>query len=155
MKEVDIEYEIYIGAPVESVWNALSNPAMVKKLYYGSVLRSTFEPGSAMEYVGPGPQGPETVHIYGKIVQFRKNQEFTHTCKVGSAYGADRINFESRVSYKLEAVGKTTKLSILHNSWMAGDPAYTNTKIGWPMVMSALKSAVESGMDLDFGDRGH
>lgn len=154
MQNKDLSYEIYIAASPAQVWKSFFDPTMVSRLFFGSKLRADMKVGGKLEYIGPGPEGPETVHIYGKILALKEQEEFAYSYKVGNAYG-DRERFESRVCYKLKTVGKTTHLSMLHDSWMDGDPAYENTKSGWPMVLSALKSGIECDMTLDFGDLGH
>lgn len=146
----DLYYETYIAGTPEQVWVVLTKPEGVKQIYYGSVLQSDFEVGSDMAYVGPGKGGPETVHIYGKILEWEPGKVFTHSCKVGDAYGEEHKKFETRVSYKLEPFGSTTKLTILQNCWQEGNPSYEGSKAGWPMMLSSIKTLVETGKALDF-----
>lgn len=149
MKLNDLKYEVYIGATPEKVWDALISPEGIKKLYSGSTLKSTFETGSPLEYVGPGPDGKEVVHIYGKVLNFEPNKTFRHTCRIGEAWGAQHANFESRVAYELEPVGPCTKLTLIHDQWMERDPAYAGSLKNWPKHLSSLKTYVETGEVLD------
>ncbi len=64
---MELKCEIYIGNTPEKVWEILTTPEGTKATFFGSVLRSTFEEGSDYEYVGPGNDGDETVHVYGKV----------------------------------------------------------------------------------------
>ncbi len=152
---MDLKYEFYINAGPEQVWQTLVSPDETKKIYYGSQIQSTFEVGSSLKYVGPGISGDETVHIQGAVLAFLPYKKFSHTCKVGEAYGSDRAKFESRVTYNLVPVGESTELMLTHDRWMKGDPAYKETKKGWWMILSAIKTLVETGKLLNLGDVGH
>jgi uncharacterized protein YndB with AHSA1/START domain len=151
----DLHYEIYIAGTPQQVWDALTKPEGVKQLYYGSVIESDFKVGSDMAYVGPGKGGERTVHVYGKFLEFEPGKVFAHTLKVGDAYGEDRKNFETHVAYRMEAMGSTTKLMIVQDQWDEGDPAYAGSKAGWSMLLSSLKSLVETGKPLDFAAVAH
>jgi hypothetical protein len=71
VNDMDLRFEFYIAGSPEQVWNALISPEGTKKTYYGSVIRSTFEIGSPMEYAGPGIEGKNTIHIYGKVLELQ------------------------------------------------------------------------------------
>ena len=147
---VDLHYEIYIAGTPQQVWDALTKPEGVKQLYYGSVIESDFQVGSAMTYVGPGRDGERTVHVYGKILEFEPGKIFTHSCKVGDAYGDEHRQYETRVTYRMEPIGKTTKLTVTQDQWQKENPSYEGSKSGWWMILSSLKSLVETGKPLDF-----
>ena len=151
----DLHYEIYIAGTPQAVWNALTKPEGVKQLYYGSVIESDFRVGGDMAYVGPGRSGDKTVHIFGKILEFTPGEVFSHSCKVGTAYGDEHAKFESRITYRLEPIGGTTKLTVVHDRWQEGNPSYDGTKAGWWMILSSLKSLVETGKPLDFTTKTH
>lgn len=146
---MDLTYEFYINGTPEQIWDVLISPTGTKQVYYGSELRSTFEIGSPMEYVGPGVAGDETQHVSGTILEFEPNRVFSHTYKAGTAYGAEHANFESRLTYRLEPVGACTKLTLIHDRWAEGDPAYENTAKGLWVLLSTIKTLVETGKTLN------
>jgi len=146
---MDMQFEIYIAGTPERIWKALVSPEDTAKIFYGAELRSTFQVGAPFEYVGPGPDGKPVVHIFGKVLAFEPNRKFSHSCKVGEAWGADRAKFESRVTYRIEPVPNCTKLTVVHDQWMEGDPAYKGSLTGWPAVLSSIKTLVETGKPLD------
>jgi len=149
---MDLKYEFYIAAKPEKVWDALVSPEGTKSIYYGSVLESSFKTGSPYQYIGPGVEGDKTIHIYGKILEFSPNKVLTLTNRVGQAYGEQHKNFESRVSYFLEPFGQNTKLTLIHDKWMLGDPSYENTKNGWTFMLSVIKTWVETGKVLQMDE---
>jgi uncharacterized protein YndB with AHSA1/START domain len=55
----------------------------------------------------------------------------------------------SRVTYELSAAGpSTTKLRIVHDDFDGPTATYTGSVEGWPLMMSSLKSLIETGKPL-------
>ncbi|THF81726.1 SRPBCC family protein [Cohnella fermenti] len=147
----NLEYTIYVNAEPEDVWNAFISPEGVRALFFGSVLKSTFEIGAPYEYVGPGNDGDETVHVYGTVLEFEPNQRMSYTEHPGPSYRENHAELETRVTMSLEKVGGCTKLTLVNDRWPEGHPSYENTKASWPMILSNAKSWVETGKTMDFG----
>ncbi|AZU60045.1 SRPBCC domain-containing protein [Neobacillus mesonae] len=148
----DLTYVFYIGGTPREVWEALISPEGTKKIYYGSVIHSTFQVGDPLEYVGPGVDGDETVHVYGKVLEHVPNQVLRFTHLVGKSYMKDNEQeYESRISYLLEPAGGCTKLTLIHDQWEEGDPYYENSDAAWWMILSNTKTLVETGKTLDIG----
>jgi hypothetical protein len=149
MKE--LKYEIYIGGTPKQVWDSLVSPEYVQQIYYGSIIRSSFKKGELLEYVGPGAEGEETVHVYGTLLEYDplKTLRFTH--KVGPSYLKGRENYESRISWLLEPMGQCTKLTLIHDEWHPDDPSYEASDSAWWHILSNTKTLVETGRTLDFG----
>jgi uncharacterized protein YndB with AHSA1/START domain len=146
-----LSYEIYVGAAPETVWNVFLSPEGTRAIFFGSVLRSTFEVGARYEYIGPGSEGDETVHVYGEILEFDVNKRMSYTEHAGPSYRGNHAELETRITLTLEPVGGTTKLTLVNDQWPDNHPSYANTKQSWPMILSNVKSYVETGKTLDFG----
>jgi uncharacterized protein YndB with AHSA1/START domain len=55
----------------------------------------------------------------------------------------------SRVTYELSATGpKTTKLRVMHDDFDAETATYKGSIDGWPLMLSSLKTLLESGKPL-------
>ncbi|EMO25964.1 toxin-antitoxin system, toxin component domain protein [Leptospira interrogans serovar Bataviae str. HAI135] len=52
---------------------------------------------------------------------------------------------ESRVSYELEPIGDSIKLTVIHDDFDGKTPTYFGTSQGWPMHLSNLKTFIETG----------
>lgn len=148
---MDLKYEIYIAGTLEQVWKILIAPENVKKIYYGSVIKSTFQIGDPLEYVGPGSDGDQTVHIYGKVLEFEPQKVFSFSHYTGKTYNPESDLYESRVSYHLEQAGEATKLTLIHDRWKLDDPSYKGSQDAWPMILSNIKSWVETGRTINIG----
>jgi uncharacterized protein YndB with AHSA1/START domain len=148
----ELKYVFYIAGTPEEVWKALISPEGTKQIYYGSVIQSTFQVGASLEYVGPGADGPETIHVYGNVLEYKPNQVLRFTHFVGKSYTKDDVeDYESRISYLLEPVGACTKLTLIHDHWHEGDPHYEGSDTAWWMILSNTKTLVETGKTLDLG----
>jgi uncharacterized protein YndB with AHSA1/START domain len=146
-----LKYVTYVGAAPEEVWKALVTPEGTKAIFFGSVLRSTFEIDSPYAYVGPGKDGDETIHVYGKVLAFEPNRLMSYTEHPGPSYRDNHADLETRVTLTLESVGNCTKLTLVNDQWPEEHPSYENTKESWPMILSSIKTYAETGKTLDFG----
>lgn len=59
-------YEIYIQAPPERVWQAITDPELTRQYYYGTGVYSDWKPGSPFRYTGEDGEGDS---IVGEIVE--------------------------------------------------------------------------------------
>lgn len=148
MKE--LKYQFYIGGTPAQVWDSLVSPDKVRQIYYGSVIRSSFVPGELLEYVGPGAEGDETVHVYGTLLEFTPEHALRFTHKAGPSYQRGSEIHESRISWFLEPAGGCTKLTLLHDQWHPGDPSYGPSESAWWQILSSIKTLVETGRPLEF-----
>ncbi len=148
---MDLKYVIYIGAKPDKVWQALISPEGTKAIFFGSILQSTFEIGAPYQYVGPGNDGEETVHVYGTVLAFEPNRLMSYTEHPGPSYRDNHAELETRVSLTLETAGDCTKLTLVNDQWPENHPSYDSTQESWPMILSNLKTYVETGKKLDFG----
>ncbi|WP_141505509.1 SRPBCC family protein [Paenibacillus luteus] len=148
---MDFKYEFYIGAAPEKVWEALVLPEGTKQTFFGCVINSAFEVGSSYQYVGPGTDGDETVHIYGTILAYEENKIFTVLEHPGPAYRPNHAELESRIAFMLEEVGATTKLTVINDQFTENHPSLETVDSQWWMILNNLKTYVETGKSLDFG----
>lgn len=145
----DLHFDIYIAATPETVWNALTQPEGVAKLYFGSRLETTFEPGSPYRYLGPDGKGNEVAHVEGEVLACKRNELLQVTHRAGPIWQKGPKVYSSRLAYKIEGLGFATKLSIVHDQWQEGDPGHANNAGGWMLFLSSVKSYIETGKPLD------
>ncbi|MEF3305955.1 SRPBCC family protein [Paenibacillus sp. GYB003] len=147
----DLTYVFYIGAEPEKVWQVLVSPEGTKATMFGCILRSTFEIGSSYEYVGPGNDGDETVHVYGTVLQFEPNRLLSMTEHPGPSYRENHAELETRLTFTLEPAGACTKLTLVQDRWPENHPSRASSEQSWPMMLSNIKTFAETGKTLDFG----
>jgi len=146
-----LKYEFYIGASPEIVWNSIASPEGTRKIFFGCVLKSTFETGAPYEYVGPGNEGDETVHVYGRILDYEPNKVLSYTEHPGPSCRENHAELETRITFTIDEVGGCTRLTLVNDNWTEGHPSYESTKGHWWMILSNIKTLAETGKTLDFG----
>jgi len=146
-----LKYVIYVDAAPEKVWGTLTSPEGTKAVFFGSELKSTFEIGAHYEYVGPGADGDNTVHVYGTVLAFEPHRLMSYTEHAGPSYRENHAELETRVTLTLDQVGSSTKLTLVNDQWPDNHPSYESTKESWPMILSSIKTYTETGKTMDFG----
>ena len=135
-------FEVYIKATPERVWEAITDSEMRQKYSFGVGVVSDWTPGSRLESVHPGA---------GVAISDGENLEVDPPCRLVQSFRAlwsEEVKAEgtSRVTWEIEPVGDSCRLTVTHDQ-LAPD---TNGELygGWPMILSGLKTLLESGESL-------
>lgn len=143
-KQLAYTYDIYISAPVGTVWKGLVDGEMTKHYAYGTRLETKLKKGAPYAYVGNGAFRV----IDGEILEIEPEQRLVMSWK---AHWDDTVAKDrpSRVTYELSAAGtSTTKLRVVHDEFDGQTATYLGWVEGWPLMMSSLKSLLETGKGL-------
>jgi uncharacterized protein YndB with AHSA1/START domain len=143
-KKLEYGYDIYIAAPVGKVWKGIVDGEMTKHYVYGTRLESKLKKGAPYAYVGDG--GFKAVD--GEILDVDPEKRLVMSWRAhwDESVAKDRA---SRVTYELTAAGpSTTKLRLVHDDFDGATATYTGSVDGWPLMMSSLKSLLETGKAL-------
>jgi uncharacterized protein YndB with AHSA1/START domain len=135
-------FEIYIKTTPERLWEAITDPQLRQKYNFGVGVESDWTPGSSYTSAHPDAGGPIAE---GKNLEVdpprRLVQSFT-------ALWADYVQEEgeSRVTWEIEQVEDSCRLTVTHDQLREGanDELYG----GWPMILSGLKTLLETGEQL-------
>ena len=143
MEKLQFNYVTYIAATPEKVWNALLDPETTAK-YWQHVNLSDWKPGSRWEH--RSSDAKKTLHLVGKVVKFSPPRSLVLTW--AAPEDATIARKYSRVTLGLKMVRGTTRLTVTHNRLEPGSEMLTGITEGWPMVLSSLKSLLETGKAL-------
>ncbi|MEF3303723.1 SRPBCC domain-containing protein [Paenibacillus sp. GYB003] len=129
----------------ERVWEAIATSEGTKATLFGCRIESAFEPGARVEFRGPGPDGDDTLHVYGFVKRFEPCVEFRYEQHPAPAYNEHHESVFCDMTYKLIAENDTTRL-LLTCEWSAGNPGYEHAKAEYPAssYMDAIKRFAES-----------
>ena len=133
-------YEVYIQAPIERVWQALTDPELTKQYYYANTVESDWKPGSPLVY--RNPDGTEAIQC--EIVEADAPNRLVHTFFFP---GTDES--PSRVTWSLEARGAATLLSLVHDEFDGETSTYRSVAHGWVPILSGLKTLLETGRPIE------
>src|SRR5262245_48605202 len=132
-------FEIYIKTTPERLWEAITDSEMRQKYNFGVGIRSDWKPGSSYE----------SVHSAAGIpIAEGENLEVDPPLRLVQSFNAlwgDDVKSEgtSRVTWEIEPVGDSCRLTVTHDQLREGanDQLYG----GWPMILSGLKTLLETG----------
>ncbi len=132
-------FEIYIKTTPERLWEAITNPEMRKKYTFGMVVNSDWKPGS--RYEGTSPKAPAPL-LEGENLEVDPPRRLVQSFR--ALWDQDvKKEGTSRVTWAIEPVGDSCRLTVTHDQLREGanDQLYG----GWPMILSGLKTLLETG----------
>jgi uncharacterized protein YndB with AHSA1/START domain len=138
-KTMEKVFEIYIKTTPERLWEAITDPEMRRKYTFGIGVTSDWTVGSRYEGVTPALAGPI---IEGENLEVDPPRRLVQNFR---ALWSDDVKREgtSRVTWEIEPVGDSCCLTVTHDQLREG----ANSAIygGWPMILSGLKTLLETG----------
>jgi uncharacterized protein YndB with AHSA1/START domain len=140
--EMEKVFEIYIRTTPEQLWTAITDPEIRAKYHFGAGVHSDWTPGSRYALVHPGADGPL---VEGENLVVEPPHRLVQTMHVMWSEDAESEG-TSRVTWEIEPIGDSCRLTITHDQLREGAPPELYG--GWPMVLSGLKTWLESGQTL-------
>ena len=136
-----LAFDIYIRATPESVWQALTDPAVQPRYRFGFSFETDLRAGSPLTSRSPDGEGV----VHESVPSKRLVYSWSETAKPEANGG-----HPSTVCFELTPMGEVTRLTTIHDD-LAPDGAFLRiVQPGWPMVLSALKSLLETGEPLSY-----
>ena len=132
-------FEIYIKTTPERLWEAITDSEMRRKYNFGVGVTSDWTPGSRYEAVHPlAPAGISEGENLEVDPPHRLVQSFM-------ALWSEDVKSEgtSRVTWEVEPVGDSCRLTVTHDQLR--EDANGEIYGGWPMILSGLKTLLETG----------
>ena len=137
--KLSLQYEIYIAAPTEKVWEALTDGSATKAYFYGCSVQSTFKKGAAISYLGDGG----FKMLDGRVLAVNPQKLLKTSFQ---AHWDERVSKDkaSRVTWELSPMGRATKLTLLHDQFGGETATYQQSASGWNVILSSLKTYLET-----------
>ena len=138
-RQMEKVYEIYIRTTPERLWEAITDPTIRAKYNFGASVSSEWKMGAALT-MGVDAMGVELGE--GEILEIDPPRRLVHTM---TALWSDEVKAEgpTRVAWDIVQVEDSCHLTVTHDQMREG----ANDEIfgGWPMILSGLKTWLESG----------
>ena len=132
-------FEIYIRTTPERLWEAIIDPEIRSKYTFGARVSSDWTPGARLELGAPNAG---VLLGEGEVLEFDPPVRLVHTMV---ALWSDAVKSEgsSRVAWQIEPIEDSCHLTVTHDEMRDG----ANPEIygGWPMILSGLKTWLETG----------
>lgn len=143
--ESTLTFDLYLRAAPAHVWRAITDPQLVPRWRFGMTFDTDWRPGAPL--TSRSPDGVGTVR------ESVPNQRLVYDWIQSDAPEANGGHL-STVAVTLTPMGAVTRLSVVHRD-LAPDGAFIKVVApGWPMILSSLKSLVETGEPLTFPPLG-
>lgn len=137
-------YTTYIAAPPEKVWQALTSSDFTRKYFWERTIE--IEPKIGGAFALRLPDG--RANVQGKVVDWDPPRNFSVTWRVLWPEEFSKLP-ECLVAYELVRAGKPTRLTMTEShSWDVPETILSGGRMGWPAILSSLKSLLETGKPL-------
>jgi uncharacterized protein YndB with AHSA1/START domain len=132
-------FEIYIRTTPERLWEAITDAETRSKYQFGAEITSDWTPGSHFVLGHPSARA---ILGEGENIEVDPPRRLAQTMV---ALWSEDVKSEgtSRVTWEIEPVGDSCRLVVTHDQLREG----ANSEIygGWPMILSGLKTWLETG----------
>jgi DNA-binding transcriptional ArsR family regulator/uncharacterized protein YndB with AHSA1/START domain len=134
MKKV---FEIYIKTTPLALWKAITDTEMRRKYTFGAVVTSDWTPSSRYQAMGGG-----TPIFEGENLEVDPPRRLVQSFR--ALWGEDvKSEGTSRVTWEIEPVGDSCLLKVTHDQLR--EDANNQLFGGWPMILSGIKTLLETG----------
>jgi uncharacterized protein YndB with AHSA1/START domain/DNA-binding transcriptional ArsR family regulator len=139
---VEKVFEIYIRTTPERLWLAITDPDARARYQFGARVESDWSPGSHYQVVHAGAPRPL---IEGENLEIDAPRRLVQSMR--AQWDDDALSeATSRVTWEIEPVGDSCRLTVTHDQLREG--ADEHVYGGWPMILSGLKTWLETGVEL-------
>lgn len=141
-------YVTYIASTPEKVFAAITQPEICRN-YWGHENVSSWQQGAAWQHVRDNKERP--VEIVGKVVEATPPTRLVITWAATSQ--AANPESYSRVTFDIEPHTNGVRLMVSHDELELGSGMASGVSKGWPLVLSSMKSFLETGQGFDLSGR--
>jgi uncharacterized protein YndB with AHSA1/START domain len=137
-------YVTYILSTPDKVFEAITKPEIAGR-YWGHENVSDWKPGSTWEHIRANDE--RTIELVGKVLEISPPTRLVMSW-ANASQATDPSSY-SRVTFELEEYEEMVRLTVTHDELEAGSGMANGISKGWPVVLSSLKSFLETGRGLD------
>lgn len=135
MSKPEFVYVIYIASTPERVFEALTDAKMSERYWHGNYVESDWKVGSPFAL---RLSRHDKDDVTGEVLEHDPPRRLAYSFRSDGGKA-------SRVTFDLERQRDQVRLTIVHDGFEAGSPVLEKVSLGWPLILSSLKSFVECG----------
>lgn len=151
-KKPSYVYVTYLSTTAEKVWQAITDPEMTKQYWMdpGSdkpahVNVSDWQPGSRWEH--QRDDATRTVDVVGTVISTTPHSQLVLSWARPAE--VDDPAKHSRVTFDIDVINpQLVRLTVIHDDLDHDPKMLAGISQGWPMVLSNLKTLLETGKAL-------
>ena len=144
MEKSSFVYVTYIRTTPEKLWAKLTETGVAREFFWATVLHAEWKVGGAWKSTAPDG----TLVDGGEILELDAPKRLVLTWRHEMQPEKKEEGY-SRMSYELEPKGEMVKLTVLHEMDRGQSKFIQAVSNGWPIILSSLKSLLETGEPLE------
>lgn len=131
---------ILISAPTARVWDALTQPELIKQYLFGTDVTTDWQVGSPITYKGVWQGKP--YEDKGQVLEVEPGRRLVSTFWSALSGLPDTPDNYQTVVYELDNVGSATQLTVTQDNNDSEESA-RHSEDNWRMVLEGIKKLVE------------
>jgi uncharacterized protein YndB with AHSA1/START domain len=137
-------YVTYIRTTPEKLWQALIEPEFTRQFWAECWQESEWKTGASWRLMIPDGRVGDT----GEILEIEPQRRLVLSWR--NEFKPElREEGYSRLTYELEKMGGSVKLTVVHEIDRPGSKFIEAVSVGWPHLLASLKSLLETGEPLE------
>jgi len=139
--KLSFEASIDLNHPANRVWQVITDPELVKEYFFGTLVKSDWQPGSPITFTGSWEgkayQDKGTILKVEpeKLLRFNYWSNFSGT--------EDKAENYSIITYRLAPNGQATKLTIRQEGFESEEKR-DHSKQNWQTVLEGMRELLDS-----------
>lgn len=150
MSTQDYVYVTYIRTTPEKLWEALTTPEFTRLYWFNIDVVSDWKVGSPVAYMKDG-----SAKMKGKVLVADKPTVLSYTFHDEQTEAAVEPPTKVVLQIEQRPNSDVCKLTVTHSDFVENSKHRVSISQGWPMVLSGLKTYLESKTHLDVLGCGH
>lgn len=140
--EIDkvLKKSIHINSQPSVVWDALTNPELIKDWLFGTKVSSAWSVGSSIFFTGSW-EGSEYADK-GTILKFEVNEIFQYDYWSSFSGLSDSPENYSIITFELKPLNNTTVLTLTQSNFTS-ETAFEHSNKNWDLTLDLLKKIAE------------
>jgi len=132
-------YVTYIRTTAAKLWQALTDQEFIRQYWFGCAQECDWKVGSPWRMLTPDGALADS----GEVLEIEPGKRLVLSWRNES----ERLRDEgvSRMTYDLDQRGEVVKLTVTHEIDKDGAKLIDAVSIGWPAILSSLKTLLETG----------
>ena len=155
MDKPEFVYTTYIRTTPEQLWRGLTDPIFTRR-YWSLSWESDWRAGSplTLKLDNSGVTIADPAQVILESAPYRRLSYTRHTFtpEWAAAYNVSEEHLakvaaepRSKVTFEIEPLGEYVRLTVVHDGFEPGSAVLPGISSGWPLLMSSLKSLLETG----------
>jgi len=136
-------YVTYIRTTPEKLWQALIDPEFTRRYWCDTHQESDWKEGASWRIMIPDGRVADS----GEVLEIEPPRKLVLSWR-NEFRPEVRAEGYSRLTYQLEPVGESVKLTVVHEMDKPDSKLIEGVSGGWPHILASLKSLLETGESL-------